>query len=129
MTTRVKKKNLVSVDWKCSPELFHLESKKRGKILSTEFYIFCPLNSFNCLERIQDYGHRWQLITMKSTILFRSYIVSAVVIYHGEVVSPRSNRFKKPSPWPVSIASQTGNDLRNGYSSELLSLWWLIEKI
>jgi hypothetical protein len=46
------------------------------------------------------------------------------VIDHTEIVSagsltPRKLVFIKPLPLSVSIASQTRNDLRNGYSSEL----------
>jgi hypothetical protein len=35
--------------------------------------------------------------------------------------------FKKPLPWSVSIPSRPCIDLWNGYSSELLSLWWLTD--
>jgi hypothetical protein len=39
------------------------------------------------------------------------------------VIDPPEIGFKKPIPLSVSITSQTCKDLRNGYSSELLSLW------
>jgi hypothetical protein len=52
----------------------------------------------------------------------RQYSNFSGVIDHAEI------NFLKPLKWSVSIASQTCNDLRNGYSSELYSLWWLTDE-
>jgi hypothetical protein len=112
---------------------FHWNTKQFLKIFGEAFVIFKQIFCLKGqLHEIFDHGFFFHQSTPPKALIHglkpiciwprirrenRQYSIFSVVNDPVEI------GFKKPLSWPVSIARETCNDLRNGYNSELLSFF------